>query len=213
MLIRFPGILIFISLFFVHPLVQADHTEVEQRYSKQREAYGELTALLRTGELTTAISRRHEIDGYPLTGYFDYLVLRQQIAQSSKPSEFMRQVATQKTDKRLHRRLLGAVKNRSVQLKRWQDYNLALAEENAPYHPCDDLLAGLINGQPKRFVKQTSDLWSAVDRHTGNCDKAFSILLKDVSDVPTAALWHRTCLLYTSPSPRDRTRSRMPSSA
>ena len=195
MLVRFPAFLIFISLFFVHPLVQADHTEVEQRYSKQREAYKELTALLRAGALATAISRRHEIDGYPLTDYFDYLVLRQQIAQSSMPSEFMRQVATQKADKRLHRRLLGAVKNRSVELKRWQDYNLALAEENAPYHPCDDLLAGLINGQPKRFVKQTSDLWSAVDLHTGNCDKAFSILLKDVSDVPTAALWHRTVAL------------------
>ena len=26
-------------------------------------------------------------------------------------------------------------------------------------------------------------------------------------------IWHTTCLLYTSPSPRDRTRSRMPSSA
>ena len=26
-------------------------------------------------------------------------------------------------------------------------------------------------------------------------------------------LTHKTCLLYTSPSPRDRTRSRMPSSA
>ena len=25
--------------------------------------------------------------------------------------------------------------------------------------------------------------------------------------------WYSTCLLYTSPSPRDRTRSRMPSSA
>ena len=25
--------------------------------------------------------------------------------------------------------------------------------------------------------------------------------------------WSRSCLLYTSPSPRDRTRSRMPSSA
>ena len=25
--------------------------------------------------------------------------------------------------------------------------------------------------------------------------------------------WYNTCLLYTSPSPRDRTRSRMPSSA
>ena len=29
----------------------------------------------------------------------------------------------------------------------------------------------------------------------------------------TQAHWHRTCLLYTSPSPRDRTRPRMPSSA
>ena len=28
-----------------------------------------------------------------------------------------------------------------------------------------------------------------------------------------AVLFFRTCLLYTSPSPRDRTRSRMPSSA
>ena len=27
------------------------------------------------------------------------------------------------------------------------------------------------------------------------------------------ALWNNVCLLYTSPSPRDRTRSRMPSSA
>ena len=26
-------------------------------------------------------------------------------------------------------------------------------------------------------------------------------------------LWEKDCLLYTSPSPRDRTRSRMPSSA
>ena len=34
--------------------------------------------------------------------------------------------------------------------------------------------------------------------------------LTNASD-PTA--WYRICLLYTSPSPRDRTRSRMPSSA
>lgn len=195
MSVRFPGILIFIGLFLVHPFVQADHTRVEQRYSKQREIYKELTVLLRSGELSKAVSRRPEINGYPLTDYFDYLVLRQQIAQSSMPSELMGQVELQKADKRLHRRLLGAVKNRSVKLGRWQDYNLALANENAPYHPCDDLLAGLVNGQPKRFVKQTSDLWSAVDRHTGNCDKAFSILLDEVSDVPTTALWHRTVAL------------------
>ena len=29
----------------------------------------------------------------------------------------------------------------------------------------------------------------------------------------TKGLYHKFCLLYTSPSPRDRTRSRMPSSA
>ena len=32
-------------------------------------------------------------------------------------------------------------------------------------------------------------------------------------DNPNPSTIHQTCLLYTSPSPRDRTRSRMPSSA
>ena len=41
---------------------------------------------------------------------------------------------------------------------------------------------------------------------------------KDVNEVLLLKNWHlnqivNTCLLYTSPSPRDRTRSRMPSSA
>ena len=31
--------------------------------------------------------------------------------------------------------------------------------------------------------------------------------------MPEGPLWHGTCLLYTSPSPRDATLSRMPSSA
>ena len=36
----------------------------------------------------------------------------------------------------------------------------------------------------------------------------------DVVDCAAALMWHLcACLLYTSPSPRDRTRSRMPSSA
>ena len=42
----------------------------------------------------------------------------------------------------------------------------------------------------------------------------------DLIQMPTAPSfrlkgtgWYETCLLYTSPSPRDRTRSRMPSSA
>ena len=38
----------------------------------------------------------------------------------------------------------------------------------------------------------------------------FSKFMSSTGDIPNVKL---TCLLYTSPSPRDRTRSRMPSSA
>ena len=38
-------------------------------------------------------------------------------------------------------------------------------------------------------------------------------LIEEDEDVPTSFSRYRYCLLYTSPSPRDRTRSRMPSSA
>jgi len=37
--------------------------------------------------------------------------------------------------------------------------------------------------------------------------------LEDQLQPPNRTHWLGTCLLYTSPSPRDRTRSRMPSSA
>ena len=33
------------------------------------------------------------------------------------------------------------------------------------------------------------------------------------TDTVTGEIWFNTCLLYTSPSPRDRQKSRMPSSA
>ena len=45
--------------------------------------------------------------------------------------------------------------------------------------------------------------------------KSNNVLTKD-QDIPKVSnpkTWYRNCLLYTSPSPRDRTRSRMPSSA
>ena len=38
-------------------------------------------------------------------------------------------------------------------------------------------------------------------------------LLQNLNFNQKTTLYDRTCLLYTSPSPRDRTRSRMPSSA
>ena len=39
------------------------------------------------------------------------------------------------------------------------------------------------------------------------------IWMPDVDGITLLKEWSKTCLLYTSPSPRDRTRSRMPSSA
>ena len=43
--------------------------------------------------------------------------------------------------------------------------------------------------------------------------EAISVLRQALGDDPQSPTYVQTCLLYTSPSPRDRTRSRMPSSA
>ena len=57
---------------------------------------------------------------------------------------------------------------------------------------------------------------------TGNVNKAFGVSRRSGSATAAALIvkhcvgqsnWAGACLLYTSPSPRDRTRSRMPSSA
>ena len=58
---------------------------------------------------------------------------------------------------------------------------------------------GIKPNQPVTFTNKTLDFASG----TGNV----------ISNVPTSALQYNTCLLYTSPSPRDATLSRMPSSA
>ncbi len=192
---RFLRILMCASLFAFQSAVLADHTEVAERYSHQRQLFKELTDQLQSGELDAAIARRDELKGYPLKEYFDYLVVRHQLKQSANPASLLERVAEFNGDTRLQRRLLGVLKNRSVALERWQDYKLAWADDNSPDHPCDDLLAGFINGQPKRFTEPTRKLWSDVGRHTANCDKAFSMLLAEVTDVPTTALWQRTVAL------------------
>ena len=176
-------------------MAQANSVPFSERYSEQRQIFLDLTQMLRSGEIADVTARSDELEGYPLKEYFDYLLLRKQIGAASVPADFLDQVARLKEDKRLHRRLLGAIKDRSVELSRWQDYKRASVGENVPVHPCDDLLAGFKNGSPKRFNKASRDLWTDVDRHTKNCDVAFSSLLSAVPDVPTAALWRRTVAL------------------
>ena len=61
------------------------------------------------------------------------------------------------------------------------------------------------------------EIWAEVAKHTGE-DK-FKLTTQDLKDyselmdMRMELVRSLNCLLYTSPSPRDRTRSRMPSSA
>ena len=65
-----------------------------------------------------------------------------------------------------------------------------------PTTPVDD-----DNTEPGPFIELSRESWAALSDSTE-------------IDIDEATLDHiRGCLLYTSPSPRDRTRSRMPSSA
>ena len=72
----------------------------------------------------------------------------------------------------------------------------------------------------KKYYSDVSDLkdvqianhWLSTGRREGrfpNDSAAVNFLLEN-NDIPSE---FNVCLLYTSPSPRDRTRSRMPSSA
>ena len=69
-------------------------------------------------------------------------------------------------------------------------------------------------------ISQPVDINSDLQMAIGDSNR-IAIFLPDLPSVKTTeiskalelACGHRTCLLYTSPSPRDRTRSRMPSSA
>ena len=57
-------------------------------------------------------------------------------------------------------------------------------------------------------------LWKPEMDKTGNGYAVIRFLpAPNEEELPWAKMYSHACLLYTSPSPRDRTRSRMPSSA
>ena len=64
---------------------------------------------------------------------------------------------------------------------------------------------------PERLAALLLELADKNDAITGTSHQALADRLGTYRETVSAIL--RTCLLYTSPSPRDRTRSRMPSSA
>ena len=61
-------------------------------------------------------------------------------------------------------------------------------------------------------LTRKTDIWVQKPNPGGHSDEMcmpLGVILRDVLGLAHS----RSCLLYTSPSPRDRTRSRMPSSA
>ena len=99
----------------------------------------------------------------------------------------------------------------------------AIPEEGAMYCSEDDLkhCSGLILGSPTRFgnmaaplkyfIDGTSSLWLSGSLS----DKPAAVFTSTASlhGGQESTLLSMHCLLYTSPSPRDRQKSRMPSSA
>ena len=67
------------------------------------------------------------------------------------------------------------------------------------------LLGGLVNSF-RKFIARYEKLSVQIEKIIDELDKARMQMLRDLTLLDS-------CLLYTSPSPRDRTRSRMPSSA
>ena len=81
-----------------------------------------------------------------------------------------------------------------------------------PMGSCYDTASGTAYGYVSAF---TSDGYTVADgnQSTGYTNKSGSNYVGWCWDAGTAASGANTCLLYTSPSPRDRQKSRMPSSA
>ena len=75
--------------------------------------------------------------------------------------------------------------------------------------------------EPLKLEKKWQKIWEDKDKFKPTpSDKQFSIVIPPPNVTGSLNMGHAlehsiidVCLLYTSPSPRDRTRSRMPSSA
>jgi soluble lytic murein transglycosylase len=173
-------------------------SDLFERHAAQREIYLELKQKVIDGDFAQIERRRGELDGYPLEYYLDYLVLRHRIERAEHPLQLLDPIAgfeRRYGDRRLHRRLLGVMKNRLVRLNHWKSYATVARLDNAPVHPCDDLFAKVKNRRIAKADDSAVALWSEPARHTKNCNKAFAQLVQNPSDVSTRALWQRTVAL------------------
>ena len=71
----------------------------------------------------------------------------------------------------------------------------------------------MIEGKENIFSKTETGQQSFFDWVKSFFSSSTNSVRNDIEDALDDTTGHEFCLLYTSPSPRDRTRSRMPSSA
>ena len=91
-------------------------------------------------------------------------------------------------------------------------------EKYSDEHPAGTSIIIEINEESKEFLEY-ANLKNIITKYSDNIN--FPIFITGLDSSPeeqinsASAIWMKAknCLLYTSPSPRDRTRSRMPSSA
>ena len=77
----------------------------------------------------------------------------------------------------------------------------------------DKVVALLVKYKANVNLKDSKEITPLHSASSGGHAKAVSVLIENGADWNITCGERKDCLLYTSPSPRDRTRSRMPSSA
>ena len=76
-----------------------------------------------------------------------------------------------------------------------------------------DLMDHLETSKLKKLVLKDGEFELQLEKEDAHGPRPSPSRLKVRESEPESAFQSEDCLLYTSPSPRDRTRSRMPSSA
>ena len=87
-------------------------------------------------------------------------------------------------------------------------------ESASPYHDWNERISAECYGPngASRMLNEEQKIINIVNNYT-NISYNFGPTLLSWLEKHDPDAYHNICLLYTSPSPRDRTRSRMPSSA
>ena len=98
----------------------------------------------------------------------------------------------------------GVTRDRQYGRSDWNGMEFSVIDTGGYVVGSDDVFEEEIRRQVDLAIEESDVILFVVDVETGITD-----MDQAIAQIQT----HPTCLLYTSPSPRDRTRSRMPSSA